>query len=501
MQVYDVRQFGAKGDGMSLDTGAIQAAIGRCGEKGGGKVYLPPGKYLSGTLFLRSNVRLCLESGAVLLGSSDIADYGVGRGTVRAGSLPSASGYLVYGENLSGVAIEGFGTIDGQGREFWTDERANRYVVKPAAVRPRALLHLVKCKGVSVRDVRLTNSPCFTLWLLGCEKVNIDGVVIDNPKDGPNTDGLDLDCCRDVRISNCAIDAGDDCIALKSDSVRLGERMACENVVVSNCTLSSSACAIRIGYEGDATIRNCCFSNLAIHDTDIGFDIVSIIPATCPPELTIKEGVRVERMVLANVVMDNVNRPIYIWIGNETDREFKGGIRDVLVENLVATATNASYVGGTRECKVEDIEIRNMRITMVGQREQARYEAAHAVWGGMDSPYGLLCRDARRVRLNGLYIDWRSATDTWRNQIRGVDVDGLEIAGFQSIGFERVSTSPAICLQDVRDGFIHGCRAARGTDTFVAVDGRSNLSLAGNELGGARQPVAEHGDGCTVAVV
>jgi polygalacturonase len=499
--MYDVRQFGAKGDGASLDTRAIQAAIERCHEKGGGRVYLPPGTYLIGTLFLRSNVRLYLESGAVLLGSRNIADYSSGRMASGAEGLSGASGYLIYGENLRGVGIEGFGTIDGQGRAFWTTERASRYVVKPAALRPRALLHLVKCSGVSVRDVRLANSPCFTVWLLGCDKVNIDGIVIDNPKDGPNTDGLDIDCCRDVRISNCAIDAGDDCIALKSDSARLGERMACENVVVTNCKLSSSACAIRIGYEGDATIRNCCFSNLTIHDTDIGFDIVSIIPESCPPGLTITEGVRVERIVLANVVMDRVNRPIYIWIGNETDREFKGGIRDVLIDNLIATATNACYLGGTRDCKVEDIEIRNMRIAMVGQREQARYEAGHAVWGGMETPYGLLCRDARRLRLNGLHLDWRSATDTWRNQICCSNVDGLEISGFHSIGFERVSASPAICVQDVRDGFIHGCQAARGTDTFVAVGGRSHLSLAANETHYAKQSVVEDGAECSVVVV
>ena len=110
------------------------------------------------------------------------------------------------------------------------------------------------------RDVTLLNSPCYTLWLIGCNNVNIDGVTIHNPHDGPNTDGIDVDCCSNVRVANCSIDGGDDAIAIKSDSGTLGEDKPCENVTVTNCVLCSvPACEVRIGYEGDAVIRNCTF--------------------------------------------------------------------------------------------------------------------------------------------------------------------------------------------------------------------------------------------------
>ena len=147
--------------------------------------------------------------------------------------------------------------------------------------------------------------PCYTIWAIGCDNVVIDGITIRNPHDGPNTDGIDIDCCSDVRISNCSIDGGDDAIAIKSDAYQLGEDKPCENVVVTNCVLCSvPACGVRIGYEGDAVIRNCTFSNLTIFDTDIGLDMVSILPA----RPNILKGTRCENILFDNIVMRNVNQ-------------------------------------------------------------------------------------------------------------------------------------------------------------------------------------------------
>jgi polygalacturonase len=419
-----VRDFGAQGDGVTLDTESIQDAIDDCSAGEGGAVHFPPGRFLTGSLFLRSCVRMHLEHGAVLLGSPNPDDY---------------TGALIRGEGLDNVAIEGGGTINGQGQAFWTGERLAHNVRKPKPDRPHALIHLVKCTNVRLRDIRLEDSPCYTVWLLGCENGLIDGVTIDNPLDAPNTDGLDVDCCRDIRIANCSIRAGDDCIALKSDTARLGENMPCEDIVVSNCTLSSTACAVRVGYEGDGVIRNCSFSNLVIRDTDIGLDIVSILPGAPNPGLNITSGACIERISFANTVMDNVNRPFFIWMGNETERPFGGAIRDIVIDGLTATAKAAGYIGGTPEHCVEGVEIRGARIAIAGNAADGATNADQDVWGARTPPHAIICRNVRDLRLDGVRLDWTRASGTWKSEMEFVNVEGLILRDFRSDGFERVS--------------------------------------------------------------
>lgn len=430
-----VLEHGAAGDGVTADTQAIQKAFDAC-SKTGGVVEFPAGRYLTGSLFLRQGVNIHLHRGARLLGSTAPEDYSQAPSDSERGPFPGI-GALIHGYGLEGVTIEGEGTIDGQGRAFWTGERLARNVRKPKALRPHAMIHLVKCNRVCLNRVRLINSPCYTAWLMGCEDVDITGVTIDNPLDGPNTDGLDIDCCRRVRITDFTCSAGDDCIAVKSDITRLGEMASCEEVFVSDCVLRSTACAVRIGYEGDGPIRNCRFRNLAISDTDIGIDIVSVLPAN--QDTGVRHGAVIEGVFFESVSMRNTVRPLFIWLGNETGGFFRGAIRNITIRDVSAEVRSAGFVGGMPGHRIEDVSLNNIRLEFVGQDSPGAVESDPDVWGARTQPYGLIFRRVRGLRVNDLVMDWRRATGHQLGEMEMTGVEEVETAGIVSVGFDKVA--------------------------------------------------------------
>lgn len=482
-RVFPVSQYGAVGDGKSLDTGAIQKAVDACSAAGGGTVLFPPGVYLSGTLFLKDNVRLFLDTKAVLRGSARPEDYAaIGRKN-GLGKPAFQGGFLIYADGAHDVAIEGRGTIDGQGPAFWLDEKINAHVKKPMPIRPRAMIGLVKCRSTVVRDVALVNSPCYTLWLIGCDDAKIDGISIRNPHDGPNTDGLDIDCSSQVRISNCTIDGGDDAIALKSDGGLLGEDKPCEDIAVSNCTLSSvPACGVRIGYEGDSIIRNCTFSNLAIDNADIGLDIISILP-NLP---TIRKGSRVENIVFENIAMRNVNRAIFFWMGNETDREAQVYLKNILVSNVVASCRIGSFVGGYAARSIENVSLSNIRMSLTADMPREATLSGSQIWGGSWNPYAMYAMKVDGLRVENVDIDWREAKGHWRHTLFCEDVAGAELGGIGSRGASALSGVAQIGLRHSA-ARIRNCTAESGWGTFLQLAEKSQAFLSGCDLHEARQ--------------
>ena len=248
---FNVRNYGAAGDGKAKDTGAIQKAIDACFAARGGVVYLPPGDYLSGTIVLKSNVTLWLEAGATLWGSKQIADYN-----------PRS---LVFAREATNVGVAGPGTIDGNGEAYWVKQ--DTYLIFPYLKldykerlgwgdilhhwwkplnRPEPMLGFVDCKNVRIEDVSLRNAPGCTVRPMACDNVLVRGVTIWNPYHGPNTDGIDPTCCRDVLISDCNICTGDDAICLKS-AAEYGIKRPSRNITVTNCIISTTCNAFKIG--------------------------------------------------------------------------------------------------------------------------------------------------------------------------------------------------------------------------------------------------------------
>ena len=279
-----VKDCGAVGDGVTLDTKAIQAAIDSVAAQGGGMVEVPAGVYLTGSIWLRDNIDLHLNPGAVIKGSPDLKDYcdenccSQNEAEIKGGDYISG-GHLIMGVGVRNVSITGQGRIDGNSDAFMLDENGKRWSKKSKIPgRPGQMIWFVDSKDVRIRDVEIADSPYWSLFILNCDRVWIDGCYVHTRRKDYHTfngDGIDIDRCRYVTISNCRIDTSDDCITLRaSQAHKLANPQDCEWVTVTNCNLSSSCNAIRLGV-GEGNIHDAVFSNLTISDTKQAFNIVA----------------------------------------------------------------------------------------------------------------------------------------------------------------------------------------------------------------------------------
>ena len=271
--MVNVREFGAVGDGVTKDTAAIQKALDK-----GGTVVVPPGTYLAGTLYMHDDTELRLEPGATLLASPDPADYNVDdfcpQNRVHKGDWARGAHFIVALEARN-VAITGTGRIDGNRQAFFTPPEYMHHIWStPIKYRPGQMLFFCECRDVTLADVEMANYPYWCCFLHGCEYVTIRGLRIRSDKLVRNSDGIDLDCCRCVTVSDCLIETGDDCIAIRGVVSPLKTPRSCEHITISNCVLSSLCNGIRIGV-GGGTIRDLMFSNLSIWNTVKAICIIS----------------------------------------------------------------------------------------------------------------------------------------------------------------------------------------------------------------------------------
>jgi polygalacturonase len=418
-RVWYATDFGATGDGKTLNTLAIQKTIDACTEAGGGMVRITQGTYITGTLFLKDKILLYIDANAVIMGSKNRQDYKtIQRLNIKQEpAFGSGGSFLIYAENAKHISIEGKGEINGNGDSFFYEKMVGNKVRRPKEWRPRGLICFVNCQFINLCDLFLSDSPLYTIWPMGCDDIKIDGITIRNCIYGPNTDGIDIDCCRRVSVSNCNIEGGDDAIAIKSDGGRLGtEERPCENIVVSNCILSSPpACGVRVGYEGDSPIKNCTFSNLAMYNCDHGVDIISILPDR-GEDFAIIKGTRVENIQFDNIVMQDVRQPIYLWMGNERKGvESSSYMRNIRISNLIAKSDGTSFIGSTTEKNIENIFLSNIFITLT--KNILKDTALKiSVWGS-ESPYALYVSDVTGLYIDGFSVDFSNAKGYWRDAI------------------------------------------------------------------------------------
>lgn len=291
---FSVKAHGAKADGKTLDTAAIQSAIDTCSSAGGGTVYFPAGTYLSGTIFFKSHVSLYLEAGATLLGSTVLDDYPVTICDYRSYTDNYTERSLIYAEKVENISILGRGAIDGQGAAF-KDKRTQE---NPYKMRPY-LIRIIESRDVTVRDVTIRDSPMWVQHYLACDDVLIEGITVHSNVAG-NNDGIDIDSCHRVRISNCDIYSGDDAIVLKATSDR-----ACKDVTVTNCNLRSDCNAFKLGTESNGGFQNIAMSNCTIHDTRLAGIALEMV-----------DGGMLERVSINNVLIQNSGAAIFMRLGN-----------------------------------------------------------------------------------------------------------------------------------------------------------------------------------------
>ena len=293
---FDVTAHGAIADGNSLCTQAIQKAIDAAGYVGGGTVYFPPGTYVSGTIFLRDHVTLQLEAGATLRGSTRLADYPSVEPGFRSYTDTYVHQCLISGENVENITITGRGTIDGQGAHENFDPAGPDWGYR----RRPYVIRLVTCRDILIENITLRDSPMWMQHYLACDNLTVRGVTV-RSRCNANNDGINIDCCHNVRIADCDISSGDDAIVLKSTADR-----ACENVTITNCIVSSNCNGLKMGTETNGGFRNIAISNCSIYDVRLAGLTLQIV-----------DGGTLDRVAVTNLTMHNVDSPIFLRLGRE----------------------------------------------------------------------------------------------------------------------------------------------------------------------------------------
>lgn len=409
--MYNILDYGAIADGQTLATSAVQAAIDACHQSGGGQVYVPTGVYLIGFLFLKDNVELHLAMGATLKASTDLADYNADDAYEQNYGVPSEEWlgkHLIMAIECTNVAITGRGVIDASGDFFFEEPKfyphhqwmsgygwrnGISYARDKKLLRPGQVICFIESKGVTVQDVTVQNSPCWSLFLHGCENVSVRGLKVFNPCTFGNTDGIDIDCCRYVTVSDCIINTGDDAIAIRCAAQRLKKPQACEYVTVSNCTLSAYACGIRIGV-GTGEIRHIRISGLTIEHAGTAINyITSYAKRGCA---------EIEDVNFSDISINNVGFPIQI-------NGDVGFVKHVSLQNIRAYTMGGIKINALGDCEINDVHLQNVDLHLIP--EELELDARRR---GIRGEHVVFLNGVQNARLEGVRIfDEKGLLSTW----------------------------------------------------------------------------------------
>ena len=417
-QVYNVCQYGAVGNGKADDATAIQKAIDLCSAEGGGQVLLPANHtFLAGPIQLKSNVNLHIETNATLLANPDESIY-----HLSAFGANEGEGMMwLYANDAENISITGVGTISGNGVAFMGAELEDSYELKPVTTfdpRPHVLT-LTGVRNLIVRDVTIRDGAYWTLHLVGCDGAVIDGINLLNNLKIRNGDGIDVDHSRNVRIANCHITSGDDCICLKNrrETEKYG---SCHDIVVTNCVMTSRSCAIKIGSENMDSIYNVLFDNCIIKASNRGLGIQNRDEGT------------VTDVVFSNILLDcrlwsdvwwGKAEPIYVTSypranGNHKDANWRfpkgqvegrcGQVERIFFHNIIATSENGCFIGGDTSDKVRDIHLSNVTLYLNDSPlyKNGVYDKRPCRGEGfiVDKVYGLYVEEADDVRVDNFRV-------------------------------------------------------------------------------------------------
>lgn len=380
--VYNVMSFGAKGDGVTDDASAIQAAIDKCTADGGGRVLLPIGHtFLAGPIELKSNIDLHIEANATLKCRPDEEIYHLS----AFGANEGEGMKWLYAQKVVNLSITGEGTIDGSGVDFMGEELADSYELKPlnGAFDPRPhVLTLEDVNKLRIKDITIKDGAYWTVHLIGCYDAVIDGISLLNRLKIRNGDGIDIDHSRKVRISNCLIESGDDCICLKNRR-EFEQYGACQDIVVTNCVMTSRSCAIKLGSENMDSISHVLFDNCIIRSSNRGLGIQNRDEGT------------ISQIVFSNMIVEcqffsdvwwGKAEPIYVTsypraVGNHKDAGWRfpkgategrcGAVNDITFSNIQCYSPNGIFLGCDTEGKVNDIRFSNVVLHVTGSSEQS----------------------------------------------------------------------------------------------------------------------------------
>lgn len=465
--IFNIKSFGAKGDGVSLDTKAINDAIDAAANSGGGTVYFPAGTYLSYSIHLKSHISIFLDAGSVLLAADTSAKGKYDEAEPNAFDHYQDYGHshwhnsLIWGENLNDISIYGPGIINGKGLS------RNATAQHPGGNKAIALK---LCHNVILRDFTILNGGHFGILATG-----VDNFTVDNLKMDTNRDGIDIDCCSAVRVSNCTINSPyDDGICLKS-SYGLGYEKPTENVTITNCQVSgydlgtlynctyqrnnwknnpriqAPTGRIKFGTESNAGFKNITITN-CVFDYCRGLALESV------------DGALLEDVTISNITMrDIVNAPIYIRLASRmrdpNPDSTRGTLRRVTISNVViynASSVYSSIISGVPGKNIEDLELNHIRIYYkeldpsftkipASVPEYTKDYPEPSRMGLMPS-YGFFIRHVRGIKMNDVEVSYLG------KEVRpAIIMDDVKNADFFRIKAEPVANAKTIVLNNVEN--------------------------------------------------
>ena len=438
---FDVTAYGAKGDGLTKNTVALQKVIDTCAAAGGGKVVFPKGKYLTGSITLRSNVELHLDEDATLLGSTLMEDYPT-HPFPKFRSLRDKVGFpaLIYAEEAEHVTLTGPGTIDGQGAAFQPSN-----VLNNEDIRPRGIV-LISCKDVRVQGgLYLCNAGSWTQHYLNCENVEIHNIEVFGHVTA-NNDCIDIDGCRHVRVSGIRGDTYDDGITLKATGPS-----DCEDVVVEDCTIASHCAAIKCGTETTGGFKNIMYRNCQVVPSVTGHHFINgSSTARTAITLIITDGGTMENVWFDEIEATDCITPIFVTLGNRSRKYTAdvpkpgiGRIENIKLSNIKATGAgpiSSSVTGLDTSHQIKNVTLENISLTLTApgndkdrqtdmdkvlKRVKPGYPSPES-WGNLPS-YGFYFRYIDGLQLKN--IELKSEKKDPRDPI--VTADCLNVVGLQ----------------------------------------------------------------------
>lgn len=442
---YLITDFGAKPGEGHLNTIAINKAVAECHAHGGGRVIVPAGIFSSGTIVLKNNVELHLQMGATLLASGAKEDFPTQpQPRYRSQKDPGGWHALIYANEAVNIAVTGPGTIDGNGARHPGNPKNK--LGSDMDGRPRNIL-FISCRNVRVEQVRMRNAAIWNQHYLDCEDVVVDRINVYNHANR-NNDGIDIDGCRRFVLSNSIFDTDDDAVVIKSTGAA-----PTEDLVITNCIVSSFCNAIKCGTESTGGFKNIAISNCVIKPSRNEHPpIYGNANGIAGLSLEIVDGGAMEGVSISNVTISGSNCPLYVRLGNRARKHTAdapapaaGTMRNIVISNITAynTGNYCSSITGIPGHYVENISLSNIQFFNKGGLQPGGYlsdfkdvkedEKGYpqpTAWKELPSS-GLFIRHAKNVQVNGLMLG--SAAQDPRTPVMAEDVDGLQVKSVANI--------------------------------------------------------------------
>ncbi len=483
----NLKERGADITGEKICTKIIQSAIDEAAEAGGGVVYFPSGTYLTGAIHLKSNITLHLDAGAYVKFSDNPDDYLPYVEVRWEGVVMKSFSPLIHAEDVENITIEGRGVLDGQGKRWWDtilnkvaeiredgeindigkyekmweeqnqDLEVSDYyqrTLKRRFFRP-PFFQANRCKNIRITGVHIMNSPFWTINPIFSDNITIDGVWITNPK-SPNTDGINPSSCSNVRIANCHISVGDDCITIKSGRDAQGRKYntPCQNITITNCTMLNGHGGVVIGSEMSGSVRKVTIANCIFDGTDRGIRLKS----------SRERGGTVEEIRVSNIVMKNIQREAFMF-NLYYDKSLPEGpvtektptFRNIHISNVTGSEVKqAGRIIGIPESPIHNITFSNIN---------------------MEAEKGFDITTAYGIEFHDVTINTQSGPSFSANEAN-------------KLVFESVKTNqphkntPVIAFENIQDSYVYNCIQLEESDNFLNISGKDSkdLYLWGNKL-------------------